>query len=381
MGEGHFAGGVGRTVEGGSAILADGAALELVARPFHLHPTPLFRHHVGKRDGKGCRVTAKADSSAWLDELVDVGHRSGFRWMGDLGGNSQSIVKSRTFDFDLDTVLEINTLATEMTRCSNGLRRRGISLPVTQCLQIVVAIACALALWATACGPSSPPKVPPVDQGTTSIHLDNQLNGPVEVRKVRVSIDGKDAGGLAGRDLGRGTQEPLHVVTARLTEGAHTLTLHVQTVQKRTSDTLVLSETVAFSVGREPLSLVAKLSTPPDTSRVRMVFAMTGGTLAGPAGFHAPGSCHALPPGQTEICLTEEALRVAVEQRDAPRVVCLDETLREMRQVLRVSQVEDGGTSETILMREVPRRLEQLSRKARRCPSAKATTALLDAGL
>lgn len=268
-----------------------------------------------------------------------------------------------------------------MSTRSNGLRRRGISSSVTQSLRIAVGIVCALAFWATACGPSQPPNLPPLDQGTTSIHLDNQLNAPIEIRKVRVSIDGKDAGGLTGRDVGRGIQEPLHIVTARLTEGDHTLTLHVQATQKRTADTLVLSETLAFSVGREPLSLIAKLSTPPNTADVRIDLAATGGTLAGPTGFRASGSCHALPPGPTEICLTEEALRVAVEHRDAPLVVCLDDALREMRQVVLVSQAEDGGTSETMLMREVPRRLEELSRKARRCPSARETTALLDAGL
>jgi hypothetical protein len=211
--------------------------------------------------------------------------------------------------------------------------------------------------------------------------MENQLGDPVELRHVRVAIDGKDAGGLAGEDLGRGSREPVHIVTAQLTEGDHTLTLHVQAVCRRTEDTLVLSETLAFSIGREPLSLLARLSTPADGSRVQLDIAATGGTLAGSNGVHGSGSCHALPPGQTQICLTEAALRTAMEHRDAPRVVCLDETLRQMHQLVLLSGDEDdGGTQETVLRREVPRRLEELGRKALRCPSAKETTALLDAG-
>ncbi len=254
---------------------------------------------------------------------------------------------------------------------------------------IIAALLCgALASGAIACG-RPPPDAPLAStQGTTQIYAENLVSALVELQQVSADIDGEDVGGLQGGGLGRGSREPLHLATAHLTEGEHTLTIHARAAHKKTADVLFLNATQSFSVGREPVSLLARLSGPSggDPMRLHVDFTVDGGTLdgsMGPGGL--PASCHALAPDQTEICVTETMLREAIGDHDAPRVVCIDDALTQMRKLVQFNQLDPehkepaASPHETAVKKDMSFRIAALGERARRCPSAKEVSVLIDA--
>lgn len=254
---------------------------------------------------------------------------------------------------------------------------------------IIVALLCgALASGAIGCG-RPPPDAPLTSiQGTTQIYAENLVSALVELQQVSADIDGGEVGGLQGEGLGRGSSEPLHLATAHLTEGEHTLTIHARVANKNTAEVLVLNATQTFSVGREPVSLLARLSGPTGggQTQIRVDFTVDGGTLdasMGPGGL--PASCHALAPDQTEICVTETMLREAIGDHDAPRVVCIDDALTEMRKLVQFNELDSEHEQpvalfhETEVKKDMSFRIAALGERARRCPSAKEVSVLLDA--
>jgi len=251
--------------------------------------------------------------------------------------------------------------------------------------KIIVALLCgALASGAIACG--RPPDAPLAStQGTTQIYAENLVSALVELQQVSADIDGEDVGGLQGEGLGRGGREPLHLATAHLTEGEHTLTIHARAAHKKTAEVLVLNATQSFSVGREPVSLLARLSGPSgaNSTRIQVDFTVDGGTLDGSGGL--PASCHALAPDQTEICVAETMLREAIGDHDAPRVVCIDDALTQMRKLVQFNQLDPehkapvASAHETEVKKDISFRIAALGEHARRCSSAKEVSVLIDA--
>lgn len=207
------------------------------------------------------------------------------------------------------------------------------------------------------------------------------MSGAVELQQVSVAVDGKQAGGLAGEALSRNRGESLPLASVQLVQGDHELTVHARAVHRDTADVLVVNTTQGFTVGREPVSLVARFSVPPNagrSSRLAVDVSAEGGTLRGGGGPYAKGSCDALTPAQTAMCQTEALLREAIAEHDAPRVVCIDDTLARMRQIVGFERPDHGGGTEpatrheAAVAKDLSFELARLAEQARRCRTEKA---------
>lgn len=250
-----------------------------------------------------------------------------------------------------------------------------------------IAICGALAIGVIACSTQTPPSTPaliPDRQGTTRIFADNRVSGPVDLRQIHVSIDGQDAGGLSGNELAK-RRDSMLVATRKLSEGLHTLTIQAQAKERLSSRMFVLSASQVFHVGREPVALSIRIGNVRGRSeepRLDIDFAAQGGTLQGAERpTQLSDSCHALLPEATDVCETEAMLREAIAEHDAPRVVCIDDQLTRMRQLMKFHRPElhpsrspFASRHEQAVGRDISFRIAQLVDRARRCPSAAASS-------
>jgi len=215
------------------------------------------------------------------------------------------------------------------------------------------------------------------------VFAENHVRAPLTLQHVAVTIDGEQAGGVAGNRLGQRPSPRVAVASITLPEGEHSITLYATAVRDDQPDRIVLHETQRFSVGRGSVSLVARLSARPGgavSPQLDVAFTIEGGALQA-NGVDATSSCHALDPDQTQICLTKAMLRDAIQDHDAPRVVCLDEILTRMRELSRFRVGHRDGPSasphETEVGLNISHRITQLGDQAGRCPTAKPAHAVL----
>ncbi|MFW5739780.1 MAG: hypothetical protein ACOC1F_05380 [Myxococcota bacterium] len=250
--------------------------------------------------------------------------------------------------------------------------------------KIIVVLLCGVLGGAGLSCAKPTPAAPAAVQGTTQVYADNRVAGLVELQQVSVAIDGEPVGGLEADVLGEGRAEPLRVASAQLAEGEHTMTIFARAAHKATADVLVLNQSQVFTVGREPVSVIARFSVPPtggDRAQLKVDLQIDGGTLPGAAGTRVTSSCEALPPHRTAICITETMLREAIAERDALRVVCIDDALTRMREIERLGRPEgqaDVNRHDTDMHHAVSDRIVRLGEKAKRCASGTMTTSLAE---
>lgn len=215
-----------------------------------------------------------------------------------------------------------------------------------------------------------PRSVPVPSQGSTRILAQNNVAGSIDLQHVSVGIDGAEVGGLGGDRLD--SVRPIQVGAAHLAEGPHTLTLHARAKDRADAEVIVLNTSQRFHVGREPASVVARV-TAPDGKRLHVEFSAEGATLDGED--PATDSCHGLPPEQADICAIEAMLRNAIADRDAPRVVCIDACLARMHELARFATAGPdiiATGQERAVSKSVSFEIAEFAERARRCPSGEA---------
>ena len=239
------------------------------------------------------------------------------------------------------------------------------------------------------CARSSAPALQPTP-GTASFVAVNRVAAPLELQHIEVSVDGQSLGTMAGNDIGGSVAERLPLARASLAEGSHTITVQANAADPKKTVVLSLRTTRSFTVGREPVVVVASISAPGGAvanRKLRVELNVEGGLMSAAVGELGGGkgpvgSCDALAPSATALCETQQMLREALADHDALRVVCLDDALREMRTLARFLEesrtAATGGGGAAIAVHHEARvaqnaefRIQTLSGRARHCPSLK----------
>lgn len=237
-------------------------------------------------------------------------------------------------------------------------------------IRAVPLAAAASALVIAGCGGPARAPGPP---GQTHVLLENRVDVPCQLVWANARIDDR---ALERTTIAPPGAPPASLDRPVLKPGEHTVAIAASASCDGAEPETVLQVTQPVYMGKDGGQItitVARDAASPSGLVAR--FTVTGGEVLAPRADGGEVDCRARLPMDRAICRTEAALGRARRDRDAVRVLCLGEKLREMRLLAETTAQSAAPVSDPNLMNidmEATRRVLALATEAENCIGAEA---------
>lgn len=202
----------------------------------------------------------------------------------------------------------------------------------------------------------------------------NQVTGPYRLERVSVSIDDGPKHTVVGLDQADRNQ-PLHLLSQQLRPGRHYVTAYAKAAASG-REVLHLQSTRWFHCHKGPAAVLVMIGPQHRGDSPTIELTLRGSAWEEPPQPQVQARrCEAGSSVQRMMCRTERALAVALQQRDFPKALCIQEKLAKMRAVSdTMGQLEQASSrpaisDEPAVAQSASLRVQELARSASACGS------------